>query len=166
MADYYLQFSEKIEIRSDAERQWLIGQTDIAQLEAEQLRINPIKNKGLWKKAIEASPFVLLWHFIENENIPFSHAFEESQWWIYAQECGDLGAATELVQAFFLQFRPEGEFTLTWTESCSKPRQGEFAGGACIVTAQSIEMMRAHQWLEMRRAASARRWNKSHSKSR
>ena len=153
MADNYLQFSEQIEIRTPAERQWLLDQTDIDELRAEESRIEKIQDKELSQQAIDQSPMALLGPFIECQGMPFSCAFESAGFWLYSEDSGDVEAAARLVQAFFQKFRPDGRFTLTWSESSSRPRLGEFGGGACLVTALTIETFSAHEWIEQRVAA-------------
>lgn len=41
-----------------------------------------------------------------------------------------------------------------WSDSCSKPRIGEFGGGAMWITREGIESMTTNQWLDDMRAGS------------
>ena len=49
--------------------------------------------------------------------------------WLYSHECGNLDHVTRFVQALLRRFRRQDYWTLTWAETCSRPRSGEFGGG-------------------------------------
>jgi hypothetical protein len=68
--------------------------------------------------------------------------------WIFSEEGGNIDSVAELVQAFLKQFRPNGCWGMTWSETCSKLRIGEFSGGAVFVTANKIEYRHASSWVE------------------
>lgn len=72
---------------------------------------------------------------------------DRSVWITDSGGCGDLMAAVLVVQAFFKAFNDARTFTLTWAETCSRPRIGEFGGGAVVVTRDKIDMWRAHDWV-------------------
>jgi hypothetical protein len=59
--------------------------------------------------------------------------------WIYADEYGDQERVAHLIRKFLKTFRPNECWSLTWAETCSKPRVGEFGGGALFVTADEIK---------------------------
>jgi hypothetical protein len=73
--------------------------------------------------------------------------------WIYADECGDLERIAHLVQKFLKQFRPNECWVLTYSETCSRPRVGEFGGGAMFVTAGDIKWQNAYGFIAAERAA-------------
>ena len=58
--------------------------------------------------------------------------------WLYTEESGSPERVAHLVQKFLGRFRPNQCFSLTYATTCSKPRAGEFAGGAVFVTADRI----------------------------
>lgn len=66
---------------------------------------------------------------------------------LYAIEAGDPEAAACFVQEFLRRFRPQASFSLSWCTSCSKMRDGEFAGGAIFVTAERIDAWSSGEWL-------------------
>lgn len=69
----------------------------------------------------------------------FSSEFtNEHELWIYSEECADPEEVALFVQAFLRHFGHTDYWTLTWAESCSKPRIGEFSGGALFVTKDKI----------------------------
>lgn len=73
--------------------------------------------------------------------------------WLYAEEDGRPDHAAYLVQRFLQTFRPRDCWSLTYAVTCSKPRLGAFGGGALFVTAEAIEPLHAHAFIEVRRAA-------------
>jgi hypothetical protein len=58
--------------------------------------------------------------------------------WVYAEEYGDLELLAHLVQQFLKRFRTQDSWTLGYACTCSKPRVGEFGGGAVYVDAEQI----------------------------
>jgi hypothetical protein len=66
---------------------------------------------------------------------------------LYAIEAGDPEAAAQLVKEFLRRFRPQASFGLSWCASCSKMRDGDFGGGAVLVTAERIEAWSSGEWL-------------------
>jgi len=67
--------------------------------------------------------------------------------WLHADEQGDAEKAAYFVQAFLRKFRLKRAFTLSWAETCSRPRLSEFGGGAIFVTAKKIEWLSTYSWL-------------------
>ena len=58
-----------------------------------------------------------------------------------------------LVQKFLKKFRPDQCWSLTYATTCSKPRVGEFGGGAVFVTADEIKWQNAYDFIEEQRTA-------------
>lgn len=75
--------------------------------------------------------------------------------WVYAEESGDVTHVAKVVEEFFKKFRPDGVFTLTWAETCSRMRPGEFSGGWMLVTATDIEIESVSERLAVRADALA-----------
>ena len=73
--------------------------------------------------------------------------------WVYAEEYGNPDNVAWLVQKFLKTFRPDQCWSLTWASTCSKPRIGEFGGGAIFVTADEIKWQNAYQFIDDERAA-------------
>ena len=68
--------------------------------------------------------------------------------WFYAEESGSPDNVAWLVQKFLKRFRPDQCWSLTYAATCSKPRVGEFGGGAVFVTADDdllAERLRFHR---------------------
>lgn len=70
-----------------------------------------------------------------------------------SKRTGSPDHAAYLVQRFLKTFRPRACWSLTDAVTCSKPRPGAFGGGALFVTAESIEPLHAHAFIDARRAA-------------
>ena len=62
-----------------------------------------------------------------------------------------------LVQKFLRQFRPKECWSLTYATICSKPRVGEFGGGAVFVTADTKVWKNAYDFVEAQREAFRKR---------
>ncbi len=63
--------------------------------------------------------------------------------------------AAHLVQKFLKQFAPNDSWSLTWATTCSKPRAGEFGGGAVFVTASDIKWNDSYDFVEQQAEAFA-----------
>ena len=65
--------------------------------------------------------------------------------------CGDYcspeTSVDYLMQKFLAKWRPDDYLTINWACTCSKPRVGEFGGGATFVTATEIEYINSGTWL-------------------
>ncbi len=78
-----------------------------------------------------------------SEDVAHMLRFQESWGWeyskyedrvvIYCEECGNLEALVTLLQEFLARFFPDRAIVFSWAEWCSKPRPGQFGGGAVIV---------------------------------
>ncbi len=89
------------------------------------------------------------------ENVGFDYSFSEDvdeEWghhlWIYSQEHGCVDRVAHLVQKFLRKFRPDQCWSLTYAGTCSKPRVGDFGGGAIFVTASDIKYFNAWEFVE------------------
>ncbi len=104
MADNYLQFSEFIEVPA-------------AQHPQADAIIKRVKAK------IEA----------EDEYFGVCVELEHRGVWLYADEHGDTDHLEALVRALVEELEIDEPFTCAWSYTCSKPRIGEFGGGAMVV---------------------------------
>lgn len=68
--------------------------------------------------------------------------------WIHDHEGnGEPILAMRVVQAFFRAFSDDGIFWLSWAETCSKPRVGQFGGGAVVCTRERIDHFSTQEWI-------------------
>ena len=140
MADNYLEFSEILDNLTVEETAWL----------EQQLDEDPETGCPVFLADYEdRDP--------DDEYCGFAYSFEECggkrQLWVRAEESGNADHAAHLVQKFLKKFRPHECWSLTYPTTCSKPRVGEFGGGAVFVTADTIQWENAYGFIEDQRAA-------------
>jgi hypothetical protein len=82
---------------------------------------------------------------------------EDCSLWFFSNEWGFVAGLAHLMQKFLKRFRPAESWSLTYATICSKPRVGEFGGGAVFVTARRILWRDAHSLNVRRRHAFERR---------
>lgn len=67
--------------------------------------------------------------------------------WISHDESIDLDHVAMAVQEFLRRFRPDDAWGMEYAMTCSKPRIGEFGGGAFVVTATEESWTSTSTWL-------------------
>lgn len=163
MADYYLQFSESLSGLTLAEREWLAQQLEtISVVEGREYTFEEMPDA--------CSRADITWCGLRIfRELAASDADDDGEagfqfvlntdpvtgcyLWLYVEEDGRPDHAAYLVQRFLRAFRPHACWSLTYAVTCSKPRLGAFGGGALFVTADSIEPLHAHAFIDARRAA-------------
>lgn len=166
MANNYVQFCAELELESPAERDWLKSQLEDVELAtltdpAEQQDlprsyIVPTDSKGYRRGYEPAGTFP---RFVcdlpdldfDDEGAGFDYAWndrdEPGSVVFYAEECGCPNRVAYLVQKYLQQFHPDKSWSLTWSETCSKTRIGEFGGGGILVTAKWLICLNAHEFV-------------------
>jgi hypothetical protein len=164
MADNYLQFSEVLVNLTEPEEAWL----------KEQLQtIRVFNDKEYAEDAIPAEltsantdwAGVRFLHDKDDfdsrwDTLGFEYEFDSDSdkdgwgrhFWLHADDWGNPENVAYLVQKFLKMFRPDQCWSLTYAASCSKPRIGEFEGGAVFVTADAIRHQNAFGFIEEQRA--------------
>lgn len=120
MANNYLQFSEAIYKLSEDERAWC--EARLRHLEGLlPTLVDDGKDETCVPCAPEDRPYIngagclcFQWSINPEQN---GYCL-----WIYAEEYGDAQQVALFVQEFLARFRSNEYFTLTWAETCSKPR--------------------------------------------
>ena len=167
MADNYQEFSEVIPKLSEEEAGWLEDQLEIIfvfdgeEFTDDSLPENRSSDEADWigcrvlrdMEDCDSCPgadagFQYELHESDDETIG-------SHLWIYARDWGYVGNVAHLVRKFLERFRPDDCWSMTWSQTCSKPRVGEFGGGAVFVTAADIAWGNCYDFVEQRRAAFA-----------
>jgi len=170
MADNYLQFSEIITHLTEAEEAWLkeqlqaiciFGDKEYAEdaVPAELAGTKKPDWKGI-RFLRDAGGYDPEW-----DERGFECGFDDDTakngWgrhlWIYADNWGNPENAAHLVQKFLKTFRPDQCWSLTYAATCSRPRVGEFEGGAVFVTADGFQHQNAYAFIEEHREAFAAR---------
>lgn len=63
-------------------------------------------------------------------------------------ESMNIDAALSFTKAVLVTFDSDLPVVVEWAETCSRPRSGEFGGGAAIVTKEGIETLNTFDWIE------------------
>jgi hypothetical protein len=137
MADYYLQFSETIDHLTEEEEQWLRDQLwKVVKVEDRVIPCEEASGRGdIWDWE---GPHALADMSDEFQSEPFEwdidHEEDRGRLTLFAEEYGEVGAVGEFVRRFLARFRPNDTWSMTYSCSCSRPRPGDFGGGALMVT--------------------------------
>lgn len=83
-----------------------------------------------------------------DQSLSFNVEFKEGEAWFYTDESGDPWHVANLVQELFVARRPEDCFHISWAATSSKPKVGEFGGGAIFVTADDIDFVDSWHFLD------------------
>jgi hypothetical protein len=164
MADHYLEFSETLDNLTAEEAAWLeeqlqpivvFGDREFREDDPAIALLPPSDPQFAGRRFLRDNPgfdsaYDVLGFECEfcDEDDPPAHYL-----WLYADDYGDPGHAAWLVHKFLKRFRPDQCWSLTYANTCSKPRVGEFSGGAVFVTADAIEWQNAGDFVEQQRAA-------------
>lgn len=134
MADNYIQFSEGLYVTPE-QSTWLKAR--IAEIESTE------------DQAILERYEVQI---LSDENpldfqVKFGPDGDDDSVWFYAEESGNPWQVAILVQDMFRHFKDhQSSFAISWSMSCSKPREAEFGGGTYFVTAETIEVCDSHSF--------------------
>ena len=161
MSNNHLEFSEVIPQLSDREACWLQDQLQVVYVFGDKEYadnevpddLEPDDAEWIGCRAYRDMPGC---EPDDAENVGFGYEFsgddKDEDWgryvWLHADEWGDVERVAHLVQKFLKEFRPEGCWSLTWATTCSKPRVGEFGGGAVFVTATEITWQNSYEFIE------------------
>ena len=58
--------------------------------------------------------------------------------WVRGDDGGGIDNAVNLIQRYLEDLGIEGGVYVSWSETCSKPRYNEFAGGAAVITKDAV----------------------------
>jgi len=152
MAESYLEFSQVLPHLSAEEAQWLQDQLEVVHVidGTEYTEDNlPENTDGAWI-GCRAYRDLEDYDGQYGGDVGFEYALHEDDdedWghhlWLYSQDHAYLDRVAHLVQKFLRTFRPGDCWSLTYSATCSKPRVGEFGGGAVFVTASDVKWLDA-----------------------
>ena len=166
MADNYLQFSETLDNLTAEEETWLeeqlesilvFGDREYSEEDPANTLLPSSDPDFTGPRFLRDNPdFESPWGVLG-----FEYAFQDEDdetpparyLWLYADTYGEPAHAAWLIQKFLKRFRPEQCWSLTYASTCSKPRVGEFSGGAVFVTANKTKFQDAGDYVEQKRAA-------------
>ncbi|MBD3260567.1 MAG: hypothetical protein GF334_02645 [Candidatus Altiarchaeales archaeon] len=145
MANKYPLFSEQLQIQSKEEKEWAERLLDRM---AELAEGGPYEDEeGILKPENPAEAHAVSQGFV-GCGWDLCYTVSDDCVWFYAEEGGDISYVGHFVQEYFKQWKPDGIFSLTYSETCSRPRVGEFGGGAMVVTANEIRYFNAYEWVQ------------------
>lgn len=142
MANNYIQFSEALDLSSDS----IVRDQQIDW-------INQVLNVDHDSEDLDRTKSILESNGIDTEGVnlkawgQFLWKIESGTLFIYSEEYSDPYDAGLFVREFMRQFNIPGVWTLQWAETCSKPRIGEFGGGAMLVDNKNIVVKTTSQIL-------------------
>lgn len=152
MANNYLQFSEVLTLKNPKEAEWVkrrlglfkrVGESDDPESHPEysdyEKMVKQYVNHG-------DDPVIEF-----DWNIEQRRADGRFLLYIFSEESGNIDQAAIFVQEFLLNFTPDKCFYISWAETCSRPRAGEFGGGAAFITAKKIQWMNIADWCDDKR---------------
>ena len=148
MANNFLQFSFDVGM-TDEELVWCVERLALLDTDPQEWAEDPEdpKHTALVR---EMGEWALVTQLKENQ-MPFSVSTEQYKAGIvfYSEECGSPDEASMFLQEFLKRWRPRGSIGFDWAYSCSKPRVGEFGGGACFVPATDTKFYSTSEWVNM-----------------
>ena len=151
MADNYIQFSEVIPELTAEEEGWLKDQLEIVYI---------VDGKEYTEDTVPGDHYSDVANWVgcralrdmedydsdAGDDAGFQYEFDDSDeedvgrhLWLFSRDWAFIDNVAHLVRKFLGQFRPTECWSLTWSATCTKPRVGEFGGGAVFVTAERIE---------------------------
>ena len=125
MADNFRKFSQVIEGIEPNEKAWI---RHVLEVQEDVLAV--LKKAGVRPKPIEPE-----WW----PGFSWKLRDLEGELWLYSEDNGCLEHVGEFVRAFLDRFRPKACWSVTWADTCSAPRIGEFSGGGLFVSAKRIQ---------------------------
>ena len=141
MANNYTLWSESIRFQNQEEIEWMksILNFDVSEFESNKdacVAFSEDFNIDLEEDAIECWP-EFEYNLSEKEGIVY----------LYSEGEGNFSNLLLLVQEFLSKFRKNEFFCIEWADTCSKPRAGEFGGGAAFITANDTKYMSTSDWM-------------------
>lgn len=129
MANNYRQFSFSLKLNDTKESKWF--QTQL--------------QRASKKEDSDGIPLTCFdWTVYPNES---SKESDPHVWFRDNGESGDVEQIAGFVEKYLKKFKPNGYFEMTWADTCSKQRIGEFGGGIAVVTAETTHWFNDHQWV-------------------
>jgi hypothetical protein len=159
VADYYLQFSATLDHLTKPQAEWLASQLE---------KVYVIDDRELSEDELPPgkSPQDAQWSGCRGyrnwggytpecgDDVGFEYQFSEPEsdhdrhLWLYSEDHAELERVAHIVQKFLKTFRPNDSWSMTYASTCSKPRIGEFSGGALFVTASRVRFFNAGDFIE------------------
>jgi len=153
MADNYCHFSEVISFENEGDRDWVKEHLEFYrkfQVQNDGNDLDFEEQPGFKEFDALCEIYGLEW---DCEALDFEYDLSADDVHIYSEGFGNVDHAIVFMQEFLRQRDPEGILHLTWAFTCSKPRPGEFGGGAAFITAEKMEIIDLYEWVDKKRKA-------------
>jgi len=136
MANNYRQFSFALKLANKKESEWC---------QKELSRLSKIDDGEGGETSTDFD-----WTVFPVKKLTVDTGAEESPhvWFRDNGEYGNVEQIADFVQSYFKKFYKQGYFVMTWSDTCSKHRIGEFGGGLAVVTAKDQHWFQDHQWVD------------------
>jgi len=148
MADNYVTFSEEITLKNTEELAWVKEHLGFFRKFHSYFEDKPDLE---FEKHPEFSKFEKLCDKYDLEwdwdKLQFEYEISDESIWIYSEGFSDVEQAIRFMQEFLRANRPNDRLHITWAFTCSKPRIGEFGGGAAVITAEKIHSIDLYEWV-------------------
>jgi hypothetical protein len=161
MADHYLEFSETLDNLTAEETAWLdeqlqpivvYGDREFAEDDPAIDTLPASDPDYSGPRFLRDNPDFDCRYDVRDFEFAFQDEEDARSLWLYADTHGNPEHVAWLVRKFLKRFRPDQCWSLTYANTCSKPRVGEFSGGAVFITAAEIECRNAGEFIEQQRA--------------
>lgn len=125
MANNYVEFSQWLPVENEEQKAWL----------EEFLKSPPDDHNEYlkWCKNRNVDPDADVHRWWPGLRILEKNAPNPWGLWVRADDVAAVDFVAHMVQTFFARFEINRFFKLTWAETCSKLRVGEFSGGGFLV---------------------------------
>jgi len=155
VADNYLSFSERIDGLTPAACEWVETVLSLNPDESDEELKTLVAELGCEPSNDELEELVYTWPHFEwkIQNLLDRDGKAIHNIWLYTEEWGSLQHVKWFVQALIHTFMPDYIFTLTFAETCSKPRLREFGGGWLVISKD--ETLWGDTWREAESSAEA-----------
>jgi hypothetical protein len=155
MADYYTEFSETIEYSSDEERDFLMMGFDGIEALSQKLIASAMAD-GTHKTDHDYFEQARKFYNAEFGEDAASYADdwvvtykdEGDHLWLHSEESTVIDMVAYVIAAFQKKFKCELAWQMSWSAGCSKPRIGEFGGGAVVVYKGECHWINARSWAD------------------
>ena len=155
MANNYTEFSEELSDLTPEETTWLEDQLQVVHVyDGEEYPDDEVPERfrdaaAAWSgcrayRDMDPDDYALAC----SEDAGFEYEFDGPELWFHAEEWVAGERLTHLIQKFLKQFRPDEYWSMTYANTCSKPRVGEFGGGGIFVTADNIVSENSYTFIE------------------
>lgn len=165
MADHYLLFAEATPLLTAKEYEWFGAQlAPIAVVDGQEVpeRDVPAGKAPTWhglRFLRDFGPEDSDGSDCDWAGFEYVHHHHDGQRYVtfYSEDHAEMDRLVHLMQTFLCTFRQAESWSLIYATTCSKPRIGEFGGGAFFVTAQTVEWYTLADFIDRQRQAFDRR---------